>query len=453
MTFDLFPSDDDGPTGPGVVIPLAERLRPRRLDEMVGQERLLAADGFLRRSVQGGRVPSLLLWGPPGSGKTTLARVLAREVPGDFVGLSAVSAGLRDVKDAVARADLNRKRGRPTYLFLDEIHRFNKAQQDALLPHVENGTLVLIGATTENPSFEVNAALLSRLRVITLEALTGPDLDRLVDRALADQERGLGRSGASLAPGARHLLVEAADGDARRLLNVLETAVELVGPGGVITEPELAEALQKRTLRFDRAGEEHYNLISALHKSVRDSDPDGSLYWLARLLEGGEDRLYVARRLVRMATEDIGLADPAALPLALAGRDTAHFLGEPEGDLALAEVAIYLALAPKSNSVYRAWGAALEAAREHGSLPVPLHLRNAVTGLMSALGYGQGYRYAHDEPGRTSAQAHLPDALASRRFYEPTGEGRESALAERLEQLRRLWERGGPGEKNETAGR
>lgn len=450
-TFDLFP-DDEASQAAGATVPLAERLRPRRLPEMVGQARLLAPDGLLRRSVQAGRVPSLLLWGPPGCGKTTLARVLAQEVPGDFIALSAVNAGLKDVKEAVGRAELNRRRGRATYLFLDEIHRFNKAQQDALLPHVESGLLVLIGATTENPSFEVNAALLSRLRVLTLEALTAVDLEALAERALTEAERGLGAMNVRLSPPAQHMLVESADGDARRLLNVLETAAELVGPGGTIEEVSLAQALQRRMLRFDRAGEEHYNIISALHKSIRDSDPDGSLYWLARLLEGGEDRLYVARRLVRMATEDIGLADPSALTVALAGRDVAHFLGEPEGDLALAEVAVYLALAPKSNSVYRAYGLALEAARVHGSLPVPLHLRNAVTGLMNSLGYGAGYRYAHDEPGRTSGQAHLPEALLDRRFFEPTGEGREAALAERLNELRQIWRKDrGEGEK-ETAG-
>jgi putative ATPase len=450
MTLDLFPGSGAS-EGPGPAAPLAERMRPRRLADMVGQVALLAEGGLLVRSIATGRIPSLLLWGPPGSGKTTLARVLANEVPGEFIALSAVTAGLKEVREAVAAAKAARRLGRPTYLFLDEIHRFNRAQQDALLPHVENGTLVLIGATTENPSFEVNAALLSRLRVLVLDPLTPDDLSRLVDRALADVERGVGPGAPHLEDDARNALIEQSDGDARRLLNVLETAAALAGPGGAITAETVRESLQRRPLRFDKSGEEHYNLISALHKSIRDSDPDGGLYWLARLLEGGEDRLFVARRLVRMAIEDIGLADPGALTVALASRDAVHFLGSPEGDLALAEAAVYLALAPKSNAVYRAFGEALRDAGERGSLPVPMHLRNAPTAFMKGQGYGAGYRYAHDAEGGVVDQEHLPEALHGRRYFRPGTAGFESELRRRqarFEELRDADRRRG-GKKEE----
>jgi putative ATPase len=450
MSLDLFP-DSDRPRGSGPEAPLAERMRPRRLAEMVGQAALVAPGGLLARSIATGRIPSLLLWGPPGSGKTTLARVLANEVQGEFIALSAVTAGLKEVREAVAQAGAARRLGRATHLFLDEIHRFNRAQQDALLPHVENGTLVLVGATTENPSFEVNAALLSRLRVLVLEPLGADDLSRLVDRALSDSERGLGSRNSTLEADARRLLIELSDGDARRLLNVLDTASMLAGPGTPITASAVREALQRRPLRFDKSGEEHYNLISALHKSVRDSDPDGTLYWLARLLAGGEDRLFVARRLVRMASEDIGLADPGALGVALAARDAFHFLGAPEGDLALAGAAVYLALAPKSNAVYRAFDEALRDAEEQGSLAVPLHLRNAPTSLMKEQGYGVGYRYAHDAPGGVVDQEHLPEALRGRRYYRPGSAGVEGELAARLARVAGLREadRENRGEKKE----
>jgi putative ATPase len=437
VTLDLFPSSP-GEDRPDPGAPLADRMRPRTLENLVGLEDLLGPGRLLARALEAGQLPSTLLWGPPGSGKTTLALLLARTTGADFVALSAVSAGIKDLKEVVKRAGLSLRAGRRTVLFLDEIHRFNKAQQDALLPHVERGTLTLIGATTENPSFEVNAALLSRMTLLTLPALGADTLSLLLDRALADTGVGLGARRQTIDEAARHTLVEGADGDARRLLNALEAASVLVGEGGVIDGEAAREALQNRALRYDKDGEEHYNIISALHKSVRDSDPDGALYWLARMLEAGEDRLYVARRLVRMASEDIGLADPQALVLAMAARDAAHFLGIPEGDLALAQAAVYLAMAPKSNAVYLGYGAATRDATERGSLPVPLHIRNAPTGLMKTLGYGRGYRYAHDYPGHVVDQEHLPEELEGTRYYEPTDQGVEAAWARRLEEIRAM---------------
>lgn len=410
--------------------PLAERLRPRTVAEVVGQSHLLGPGKPLTRVLESGRLGSLILWGPPGVGKTTLARLLAGEVEAHFIALSAVSAGVKDVRDAVAEAERERSRGRRTVLFLDEIHRFNKAQQDALLPHVESGLLTLIGATTENPSFEVNPALRSRARTLVLQALTQEELLGLLHRALSD-ERGL--PGVEAEAAALDLLARLADGDARRALSTLEVAATLANP---VTEEAVTEAFGKHLPAMDKNGEDFYNLISALHKSVRGSHPDAALYWLARMLEGGADPLYVARRVVRMASEDIGLADPQALRLCLAARDSAEFLGSPEGDLALAQAVVYLALAPKSNSVYVAWKNALRAVREGETLPVPVHLRNAPTALMRGQGYGQGYAYYFDDPAGSFAQNYLPDGVQLG-LYQPTGEGWEAKVAERWRKLMR----------------
>ena len=409
--------------------PLAERLRPRTVAEVVGQTHLLGPGKPLSRVLQSGRLGSLILWGPPGVGKTTLARLLAGEVGAHFIPLSAVTAGVKDVRDAVAEAERERGRGKRTILFLDEIHRFNKAQQDALLPHVESGLLTLIGATTENPSFEVNPALRSRARTLVLEALTPEDIRGLLQKALTD-ERGL--SGVQAEGGALDLLARLADGDARRALSTLEVAASLANP---VTEEAVTEAFGKHLPAMDKNGEDFYNLISALHKSVRGSHPDGALYWLARMIEGGADPLYVARRVVRMAAEDIGLADPQALRLCIAARDTAEFLGHPEGDLALAQAVVYLCLAPKSNSVYVAWKNALSAVREQETLPVPIHLRNAPTALMRQQGYGQGYAYYFDDPEGSFQQNYLPDGVQLD-LYAPTGEGWEARVAERWRKLK-----------------
>jgi len=442
---DLFSGDADrdaageGGTVTTAGAPLAERLRPRTLEEFVGQEHLLGEGLPLRRMIEEGRIPSMILWGPPGTGKTTLGRLLAGYAGAAFESFSAVLAGVKEVREIVARARQRRwVEGGPTILFVDEIHRFNKAQQDAFLPHVEEGLIVLIGSTTENPSFEVNAPLLSRATVFEFRALEPPHLELILDRALKDGERGVRGSDdtpLAVADDVRELLIGLADGDARVLLGLVEMAA--AASTGEVTAELVRELVQKKTLRHDRAGEAHYNLISALHKAVRGSDVDGALYWLARILEGGEDPMFVVRRVVRMAAEDVGLADPRALTIALAARNAYHFLGTPEGEIALFEAVIYLALAPKSNAVYRAEREARRTAREEPAHPVPLHLRNAPTGLMKDLGFGEGYLYDHDFPDALAPQVYLPADLSAARFYEPAGEGLEERLAERLNWLRR----------------
>ncbi|HUG42153.1 MAG TPA: replication-associated recombination protein A [Longimicrobiales bacterium] len=432
----------DGGRTPGAephsAAPLAARMRPRTLDEFVGQEHILGPGRALRELIEKDEVGSLILWGPPGTGKTTIARIIAERTAARFVPFSAVTEGVPRVREIVKEADARvRATGRRTILFCDEIHRFNKAQQDAFLPHVEAGTISLIGATTENPSFEVIGALLSRSRVFVLEGLDADDLEAVLRRALADPERGLGGRGLEADDEALTLLAREADGDARRALNALETAAALAGSDGRIDESRAREALQRRFARYDKGGEEHFNVISALHKAVRGSDPDAALYWLARMLEGGEDPLYIARRLIRMAIEDIGLSDPAALGLAVSARDAFQMLGSPEGDLALAEAAVYLATAPKSNRLYAAFGAARAAAREGPAEPVPLHIRNAPTRLMEDLGYGKGYRYAFEDEAHFTAQEYLPDSLRGTRFYEPSGFGHEKRIGERLDWWRK----------------
>ena len=423
--------------------PLAERLRPRTLEEIVGQDHLLGGQGVLRRLLERGHLPSMILWGPPGCGKTTLARIMAAALDARFVFFSAVLSGVREVRAIVEEARAHRERNEATVLFVDEIHRFNKGQQDAFLPHVESGLLTLIGATTENPSFSIVAPLLSRCRVFVLNPLGEEEIAILITRALNDRERGLGGLGLEIEPAALAHLARLADGDGRQALANLELAAELAAGAqekkiGLAT---VEEALQRHALRYDRAGEEHYNLISALHKSLRDSDPDGALYWLCRMLAGGEDPLYIARRLVRFASEDIGNADPQALRLTLDATEAFRFLGTPEGELALAQAAIYLATAPKSNACYAAYGKARKTIDETGSLPVPMQIRNAPTGLMRRLGYGRGYQYAHDDPDALVLQEHLPDELIGRRFYEPTNRGYEAVIRDRLAKWRAILRR------------
>ncbi|HEX8229203.1 MAG TPA: replication-associated recombination protein A [Chloroflexia bacterium] len=418
--------------------PLAARMRPRSLDELVGQEHVLAPGKTLRRAIEADRVPSLVLWGPPGSGKTTLARVIANTTNAHFAPVSAVSAGVADLRRIVKEAaERLSEEGPRTILFIDEIHRFNKAQQDAILPHVEEGTVTLIGATTENPSFEVNSALLSRSRVIVLHALDADDLDKLIDRALSDA-RGLAHLKADLEPEARQHLLNISDGDARSMLNTLELAAVSTEPDAEgrrhVTLAAVEDAAQQRWLQYDRAGEGHYDAISALHKSVRDSDPDGALYWLARMLEAGEDPLFVARRVIRMASEDVGLADPNALGLAMAAQQAVHFLGMPEANLALSQAVVYVALAPKSNALYSAYKLVQDDVMRTRNEPVPMHLRNAPTGLMKAVGYGHGYKYAHDYEGGQVEQSHLPASLKNRRYYRPTERGYEARLRQRMQE-------------------
>jgi putative ATPase len=412
--------------------PLADWLRPAALGDLVGQEQLLRPEAPLARMLERGRLASLILWGPPGCGKTTLARLLAREVHEPLMALSAVMAGVADLRKSFEEARKQRARGRRPILFIDEIHRFNRTQQDGLLHEVEDGTVTLIGATTENPSFALTPALISRSHVLVLERLTDAALLTLLERA----EAALGRA-LPLDAAAKARLAELADGDGRYLLNLVETLADLP-PESVLDSEALAEHLQRRLPLYDKGQESHYNLISALHKSVRGSDPDASLYWLTRMLQGGEDPRYLARRLVRMAVEDIGLADPQALILTRAAAQTYEQLGSPEGELALVQATLYLALAPKSNAAYLAYGAAQRSAREHGSLPPPLHIRNAPTGLMKQMGYGQGYAYDHDAPERFSGQDYFPDGMERQRYYEPTGEGFEGELGERAARLDRL---------------
>jgi len=421
--------------------PLASRMRPRTLDEYVGQEHILGASRVLRRAIENDAVRSCILWGPPGTGKTTLARIIASASDAQFAPLSAVSAGVADLRRVVAEAQARKiENGRRTLLFVDEIHRFNKAQQDAILPYVEDGTVIFIGATTENPSFEVNAPLLSRARVFTLRSLTDEDIGTIVSNALADMERGLGAANVLLDEGGRAALINLANGDARFALNTLEVAATSVAHEGandaVITAEIVMEAAQRRAAVYDQGGESHYDAISALHKSLRDSDPDATLYWMGRMLESGEDPLFVARRLVRAASEDVGLADPQALVIAMAAQQAVHFIGMPEGALALAQAALYLAIAPKSNAVYRAYKAVQTDVAETRNDPVPLHLRNAPTRLMKGLGYSKGYQYAHDADDALVAQDHLPDNLANRRYYLPTERGVEARIRQRLDDRR-----------------
>jgi putative ATPase len=415
-------------------------MRPRSLDEVVGQEHLLGPGRVLRAAIETGQLHSMILWGPPGSGKTTLASLIASVAGARFVAFSAVLSGVKEIREVVAVADAERRRGGvQTILFVDEIHRFNRSQQDAFLPHVERGTVILVGATTENPSFEVNTALLSRCRVYVLRGLTDDQLIAILRRALADRERGLGDRGVEVSEEALALIARLANADGRAALNILELATNLTAQDRGrrrITDAGIMEAAQRKTLLYDKGGEEHYNLISALHKSLRDSDPDGALYWMTRMLESGEDPLYVARRLVRFASEDVGNADPGALGLTLAAKDAYDFLGSPEGELALAQATLYLALAPKSNAAYAAFNEAQQDVRDRPSEPVPLHLRNAPTRLMKDLGYGAGYQYAHDAPDAVVGQEHLPESLRERRYYRPGDRGLEGELARRLEAWR-----------------
>jgi putative ATPase len=434
--------------------PLAARMRPRSLDEIVGQQHLLAPGKPLRESIEKGAVGSMVFWGPPGTGKTTIARVIAHYTDREFVSFSAVTEGVPRVREIVAEAESRRRLGRGTILFADEIHRFNKAQQDAFLPHVEAGTITLIGATTENPSFEINGALLSRVRVFVLQPLTADDLRSLALRAIGDSERGLGTWNLTVEPDALDLLSTEADGDARRALTVLEAAVEHVGKAGTITVSVMRDALQLRFAKYDKGGEETYNMLSAFHKSLRGSDPQGALYWMARMIEGGGDPMIMFRRAIAMAAEDIGLADPEALKLAVAARDAYHMLGAPEGYLPLAQMIVYLATAPKSNSAKVALSAAIEAAREHPAEGVPLHIRNAPTRMMKELGYGAGYQYAHDSPEAYIPQEYLPERLRGTRFYEPGPLGFEKEIAKRLawwEELRRRRGDASEGERGSEA--
>ncbi|MBI5255672.1 MAG: replication-associated recombination protein A [Burkholderiales bacterium] len=430
-------ADDGTADAPAAALgaPLAERLRPRTLDDVIGQTHLLAAGKPLRVAFETGRLHSMILWGPPGVGKTTLARLVSGAVRSRFIVLSAVLAGVKDIREAVEQARAERQAGRGTVVFVDEVHRFNKSQQDAFLPHVESGLFTFIGATTENPSFEVNSALLSRATVHVLKPLEPEELAQLIERARAVL------AAPALTDATRDRLIGFADGDARRLLNAYETLVELAGTGRdePIDEALLEQALGEMLRRYDKGGDQFYDAISALHKSVRGSDPDAALYWLARMLDGGVDPRYVARRVIRMASEDIGLADPRGLQLALQAAEVFERLGSPEGELALAQAVVYLAVAPKSNAVYKAWNAVRAHVQQDGTRPVPLHLRNAPTRLMKGLGHGRDYRYAHDEAGGFSAgESYLPEGMAPRRFYEPVPRGLEQRIGERLAELRRL---------------
>jgi putative ATPase len=442
----LSPSADPEPSAHQ---PLAERMRPRTLDEFIGQEKLLGPGKPLRVQIENDDVSSMLLWGPPGCGKTTLARMIARLTQSEFISFSAVLAGIKEIKQVMAEAEIKSRAGHRTIVFVDEVHRFNKSQQDAFLPYVEAGHITFIGATTENPSFEVISPLLSRTKVYILEALPTPLIAELLRRALNDTERGLGDQEISASDDILFRIASFANGDARSAYNTLDLAARTAQPRGAekhgaakglrtITQKILEDVLQKKLLRYDKSGEEHFNLISALHKSVRNSDPDAALYWLTRMLESGEDPLYLARRLVRMASEDIGLAEPNAVAVTLAARDAFDFLGAPEGHLALAQAAVYLSLAPKSNALYTAMGAAQQDVAQTEADPVPLHLRNAVTGLMKNVGYGQGYKYAHDFEEKVTNMSCLPENLSDRTYYHPTDQGFEQRLRQRLTEIRNL---------------
>src|SRR5271163_3041898 len=426
--------------------PLADRMRPQTLDEFIGQEELLGAGKPLRVQIERDDLSSMLLWGPPGCGKTTLARIIARTTKSEFIPFSAVLSGIKEIKEVMAKAEATRRYGRRTIVFVDEMHRFNRAQQDAFLPHVEAGNILLIGATTENPSFEVIAPLLSRMKVYVLRALAEEQIVTLLRRAIEDTERGLGTQQVEASDKLLERIAVLANGDARAAYNTLEALVLGTEPEKngrtVLSEARLEDVMQRKLLTYDKSGEEHFNLISALHKSVRNSDPDAALYWLARMLESGEDPLYIARRMVRMASEDIGLAEPGALAVTLAAKEAFDFIGPPEGNLALAQAAVYLSLAPKSNALYTGYGAVQGDLQNTIAEPVPLHLRNAVTGLMGNLGYGKDYQYAHDAEEKVTDMTCLPESLAGRTYYKPTDQGFEARIRQRMEEIRRIKTKG-----------
>jgi putative ATPase len=436
--FQAVQPEDESPAGR----PLADRMRPQCLDEFIGQEELLGAGKPLRVQIERDDLSSMLLWGPPGCGKTTLARIIARTTKSEFIPFSAVLSGIKEIKEVMAKAEVTRRYGRRTIVFVDEMHRFNRAQQDAFLPHVEAGSILLIGATTENPSFEVIAPLLSRMKVYVLKAHTAKQIVSLLERALADDARGLGKLNVAANLEILHRIAILANGDARAAYNTLEALVMGTEPGPegrrVLTQERLEDVLQRKLLPYDKSGEEHFNLISALHKSVRNSDADAALYWLARMIESGEDPLYIARRLVRMASEDIGLAEPHAVEVTIAAMQAFELLGPPEGHLPLAQAAVYLSLAPKSNAVYKAYGRVQDDLQNTMAEPVPMQIRNAVTGLMKNIGYGRDYQYAHDFEDKVTDMSCLPESLAGRIYYQPTDQGFEARIRLRLEEIRRI---------------